>query len=65
MIITLIDAIDDEADQLAHEDSLETLLVVSVLQIATYLALEVAMLTQSLASESLRLLDESELPHDD
>ncbi len=42
-----------------------TLVLVSVLQIATYLALEVAMLTQSLASETLRLLDESERPQGD
>jgi phosphatidylglycerophosphate synthase len=41
-----------------------TLVLVSVLQIVTYLALEVAMLTQSLASETLRLLDEFEPPQD-
>ena len=42
-----------------------TLVAVATLQVATYLALEVAMLSQSLASETLRLLDEFELRHDD
>ena len=42
-----------------------TLVLSSILQIVTYLALEVAMLTQSLASETLRLLNEVELPPGD
>jgi hypothetical protein len=42
-----------------------TLVLVSVVQIATYLALEMAMLTQSLASETRRLLDEFEPPQSD
>lgn len=42
-----------------------TLVAASMLQVLTYVALEVAMLTQSLASETNRLLDDLEAPRSD